>query len=243
MHCTEPSRAPGGVAELLAELQDEHIQRPSAGVEAGLAQDLDEFGLGDDLAGPPGQGREQHELGAGEHQAVPRQAGLAAGRVQAERTHDEEVQIDLCADRKRSRPGRPEPGLHPSHQHGGIERLEDEVLGAVREALGLLARHDPPGQDDDRHVAAGPDLPEHVHAVDVGQAEVENDQVGALADDALHGREAAVLDLDVALAAVGHQLGQVGGHDRVVLDDQDAVPRCLAGRCLTVHPSSPGPPG
>ena len=73
--------------------------------------------------------------------------------------------------------GAPQHGLHAADELGDGERLGDVVVGAGLEAddlveLGVLRR-----EHQDVRVAEGADAAAHLDAVDVGQAEIEDDQV------------------------------------------------------------------
>ena len=58
------------------------------------------------------------------------------------------------------------------------ERFGDVVVGAGVERVDLVAAVRPAGQHDDRDGCPGAQLADDLDAVDVGQAEVEHDQVG-----------------------------------------------------------------
>jgi hypothetical protein len=68
---------------------------------------------------------------------------------------------------------RPQPGL----QLLGRERLDHVVVGAEVEHPHHLVLVVPRGRHDHRHRADAADHPEHLGAVDVGQTEVEHDDV------------------------------------------------------------------
>jgi hypothetical protein len=74
--------------------------------------------------------------------------------------------------------------VHPSEQRPdasrellGHDRLGDVVVGAGLEAGHHVVGVGLGGDDDDRHDALGPDEPAHVEPRDVGQAQVEQDEV------------------------------------------------------------------
>ena len=67
----------------------------------------------------------------------------------------------------------PEPGLELGH----AERLRDEVVGPAVESLHLAVLVPVGGEDHDRHVRELPDAAADLEAVEVGQAQVEDDEV------------------------------------------------------------------
>ena len=67
-----------------------------------------------------------------------------------------------------------------------MELRETEGLGQVVVGAGIESRHPillaaTRGDDDDRRVGFAPDAPDHGLAVEVGQSQVEQDQVRAAA--------------------------------------------------------------
>ena len=77
--------------------------------------------------------------------------------------------------------GAPQQRLDPAHQLAQRERLGDVVVGAELEAHDLVELVVAGGQEQDR--CLGPDgaqPAEHLEAVDAGQADVEQDEVGRL---------------------------------------------------------------
>ena len=104
------------------------------------------------------------------------------------------------------------------------ERLGHEVVRAAVQRLDLLPLGEPCRQDHDRGHRVAPDPPDHVQAVHVGQAEVEQHDVGPARLPALERRAPVgrVLDAIAARAELAHQ------HRPdlvVVLDDQDGRAR------------------
>ena len=106
--------------------------------------------------------------------------------------------------------------LHPLDQLLDRERLGDVVVDAEAQALDLVGGGVACGQEDDRHPRAGAfvlaQAAGHLEAVEVGQHDVEHDQVGpALLDG---GQRLATgrgpLDLEAVVAeGEGDQLGDV----------------------------------
>ena len=97
---------------------------------------------------------------------------------------------DLVAHRRRARAGRRQPALRVARGPAGAaqgdpdprvelvdpERLGHVVVGAALERLDLLALLVAAGQDHDRRRRLAADAPDDVEALDVGQAEVEEDE-------------------------------------------------------------------
>ncbi len=77
-----------------------------------------------------------------------------------------------------------EQALDPGQQLGRVERLDQVVVGAGAQAADLLLDLALGGEHDDRDVAGGallgPDLGRDLVAVELGQHDVEQDQVGRL---------------------------------------------------------------
>jgi hypothetical protein len=100
------------------------------------------------------------------------------------------------------------------------ERLDHVVVGARVEHgddLGLVVA----GRgDDDRDPADPPQHPQHRGAVDVGQPEVEDDDVRTTADGVLEAGQPGRRGRD-GVAALGQPAHERGADRRVVLDDQD----------------------
>ena len=116
--------------------------------------------------------------------------------------------------------GSPEEGPDPGRQLAQAERLRDVVVGAQLEPddlveLGVLGR-----QHHDRHARLGPDDPADLDAGQLGQHEVEEDQVGPVPPEARE-RFTAVGRLDhpesLCLECVRERLAE----RRLVLDDED----------------------
>ena len=113
---------------------------------------------------------------------------------------------------------RPDPG----QQLLALEGLDQVVVGAAVEAgdavLGLGAG----GQHQDRHVAVGAQPAADLDAVEAGEAEVEDDQVGDEAGGDVQRLDAVGRGLDL-VALVAQRTPQDVGYVGVVLDDQDSA--------------------
>jgi hypothetical protein len=113
------------------------------------------------------------------------------------------------------------------------ERLGDVVVGALVEGQHLAMIRAVGGQHDDGDVGPRAQPAADVDAVDVGQAEVEDDDVGRLADDELQ-RDLAPGRRHDAVAACAQARRERPEDRRFVVDDED-------GRGLS-HPHVPFAP-
>src|SRR5205814_2375016 len=116
----------------------------------------------------------------------------------------------------------PQDRLHPRQQLARLEWLGQIVVGAELEPddaiHGIAAR----GEHQDRRLRLHPDAAAHIKTIDVGQREVENDAIEALARVARDAELALGRNHDVKarLAEIAlHHLGKT----RVIFDEQDAA--------------------
>ena len=111
-------------------------------------------------------------------------------------------------------------GAHARHQLAHAEGLGDVVVGAAIEGLHLVALVRSHRQHDDRHGGPFTHAGDHLHAVQVGQTEVEHHQV-RLVDRRRPDGGVGVLGLYHGIA-VGVEAGLEEPADlRFVVDDQD----------------------
>jgi hypothetical protein len=116
----------------------------------------------------------------------------------------------------------PQDRLHSRQQLARLEWLGQIVIGAELEPddaiHGITAR----GEHQDRRLRLRPNAAAHIKTVDIGQREVENDAVEALARVA---RDAELAlgrnhDLKARLTEIAlHHLGET----RIIFDEQDAA--------------------
>ena len=120
---------------------------------------------------------------------------------------------------------------HPRHQLADVERLVDVVVGAEIERLDLLGFALARRQHDDRHIGPFARAADHVLAVAVGQAEIEQHDVGRFGGDALDrlGDGAGAGHLVVVRLQRGLEKAQ---DRRLVVDHQHADPCAHAGAPL-----------
>ena len=119
-------------------------------------------------------------------------------------------------------------GPEPRRQFADAERLLDIIVGAEIERLDLLRLAVARGQDDHRRRRELADVAQHVLAVAVGQAEVEDDEIG----------RAGRRQPQSLCAGFGHLHLKAGGGQRnrekpldlrLVVDHQNAWARHAAG--------------
>ena len=113
-------------------------------------------------------------------------------------------------------------GTQPGEQFGHRERLGHVVVGADVQRADLVAGTGPAGQHDDRRVVPPAQFDDHLGAVDVGQAEVEDDRVRRVARGQRQRLPAGARGQHLVLPGPQvdpQRADQVG----LVLDDENAV--------------------
>src|SRR5690348_8894231 len=216
----QPAR-PGRVRLQLA-AQLGHVQPQVAGGVrvAGPPHLLEQLALAEQLARVPEQDGQQVPLGRGEPdrvRAVPGPADPFRGQVD-DQVADPHLRLlsvggDPAADR-------PDPGQQFVHREG----LGHVVVRARVQGLHLVRAIRAAGQHDDRRAGPAAQPGDDFHAVQVGQAEVEDDHVRRVP------------------GGLGQCLGAVrrGGH--VVLPDAQVDPQRPDDLRLVVHHQDPGHP-
>src|SRR5207248_648438 len=97
----------------------------------------------------------------------------------------------------------------------------DVVVGAGVQGVDLVPAVHAPGQDEDGYRGPGPQLADDLDAVDVGQTEVEDDEVGVVGGGGVQGFGAVGGGADLVLA--GLEVDAQGPQDLgFVVDDEDA---------------------
>ena len=135
-------------------------------------------------------------------------------------------------------------GADPGDQLGHAERLHEVVVGAELEPHDAVGLEPAGGEHDDRHPRRRADRPADVAAVDVGQHEVEQDDVRLVPAHRLEPRRAGRGDLDPVPLALQRRSQRVRDRLLVLDDDHPCRPRRrrhqrLVGR----HPGSVGGSG
>jgi cellulose synthase/poly-beta-1,6-N-acetylglucosamine synthase-like glycosyltransferase/peptidoglycan/xylan/chitin deacetylase (PgdA/CDA1 family) len=121
----------------------------------------------------------------------------------------------------------PDRGAHPGQQFLHAERLGDVVVGPRVERLDLVGAVGSPGQHDDGRLGPAAQALDDLHAVQVGQAQVEDDQVRRV--PAGHGERLGPGRRDVHLVLPHPQVDAQRPEDlRLVVDDKYSLPRSLA---------------
>jgi hypothetical protein len=136
-------------------------------------------------------------------------------------------------------PGAPDRGPHPGQQFLDPERLGHVVIGAGVERLHLVHAVGPAGQHDDRGLGPAAQPLDHLHPVQVGQAEIEDHQVGRIPPGHLQRLDPGRRDVHLVVAhpQVDPQRPQ---YLRLVVDDQHSFSCSLASGAAFRHclPSS-----
>ncbi len=167
----------------------------------------------EELPGVGHQDLEQSVLGRGEMQGRVAARHQPAGEVHRQVAEAQDGRGRLLA------PATPERGAGACQQLLHAERLRDEVVGPCVERRDLVVLPLPHGYDDDRHLAERAYPLDDLGTVDIGQAEIEQDQVRRHLRRAEHPFLAGAYRLD--LVAVRLEAGAERAADLwFVVDDQ-----------------------
>ena len=178
---------------------------------------------------------EQRELGAGEmHRRAVEGHARRARSISTPSIAHERRRRGRVRDAAQGR-------AHTREQLLGVERLRDVVVGAGVEGPDLLRLLMVRGEDDDRHRGERADAAQHLEAVDIGESEVEDDEVGraARSDD---DRFLAGGDVEHLEVAAAHHRAQRAPQRGIVFDEQDRGHAARASRG-NVHTNVAPPPG
>ncbi|GAB3983136.1 hypothetical protein GCM10027615_67510 [Plantactinospora veratri] len=186
---------------------------------------LQQFPAGHYPAGPRREIGQQVELLAGQRQRHPVEVCAPLADVDPQPADGVYGRLD--------RPARPaDPAEHrgdPGVQVGAGERLHHVVVGTGPEQPDDRLLVVPGGGDDDRHVGDAAQHPQRVGAVQIGQPEVEYDQVGGFGGDPAQRVERRT-DRVHRVPAVGQGAQHGAAYDMVVFDQEDG------GHLMTVLP-------
>ena len=211
-HAVQVARRGGGLAELAAQPRQVDVDGAVRTAPGQLPDLAEQIALADDLAGAAGQREQQLELLAGQLDRTAVDGHLVAAGVD-----DEPADGDHRVLVGASHP--PQHGPDARVELRGGERLDHVVVGAEVEHahhLGLVVAR---GGDDHRHVADGAQHRQDVGAVDVGQAEIEQHDVGLRLDRGGQ-RGQARADRGHAVPVLAQRAGEGGADRGVVLDEQ-----------------------
>ena len=164
---------------------------------------------------------------------------VAPGKIHGEIAHDEGRGRGAFAKLVAAPEGRP----HAGEQLADGEGLADIVVGAAVEGGDLVALLPSRGEHDDGHRGPLAKPREDTEAVEVGQAQVENDEVW-LAGRRLDQTVLAVARLEEAVAMARERGAEEAPDLWLVLDEDHRGPGNLIGRGLglSLGISHPPPP-
>src|SRR6185369_3770174 len=212
----EPWRA-RVVLDLAAEPVDVDVDGPRLAGVVVAPDPLEQLVASEDLARVADEEREQVERLRLDRQrlAVPQEA--VAGEVDLDPLEIDDRRRRLDRD---SLFGAAEEGPDPGRQLAQAEWLRDVVVGAQLEPDDLIELRALCREHHDRHARFGPDDPADLDAGELGQHEVQEDQVGPVPPEARE-RFSAVGRLDhpesLRIECVRERLAE----RRLVLDDED----------------------
>ena len=129
-------------------------------------------------------------------------------------------------------PGRAatEMGSHPREELGEVERLGDIVVGAQVQATHPILDGSAGGQHDHGDVAVGADPTQEVEAVPIGQAHVDDHEVGSIRSSALEPclRRSRADHVDAVLAEA--HLDEIEDPRLVIHDEHGRPPKSGGAR-------------
>ena len=206
-----------GIAELLPQRRHVHVEHLGRAVPVLIPGALQHLLAADHPSRVAGQAFQDGELLGGHGDMVPGHGDLVGAQVDGERAVLQHLAGRLAAAAQH----RPDPG----QQFLQTERLDQVVVGSLvqrQHAVGFLAacRH-----DDDGRVAGLAQPPAHLDAVDVGQAEVEQHDIGHRpVERRLAGGDAAGF-----VAGPGQPADQLGSDARVIFHHEYPAKTCVHG--------------
>ena len=183
--------------ELAAQLVGIHPEVVQLASVRGSPGGAEQLGMRDEVTRAPRQCLQQSPLGRRE----PDLGAVRGGRPSLADVEGEVVGGDdqwFGALGRTAAHGGPDPGEELVH----AERLGDVVVGAGVEGLDLVVGVVPGGEDDHRDLGHVAKPPEHLDAVEVRQAEVEDDDVGGAFGEDLQRGAAVRGGLDLVVRAL-----------------------------------------
>src|SRR4029079_206005 len=221
--------------ELAAQVLDVRVDRTFIALERDAVQRVEQLAPREDAPRLAREGREERELGRGQVDAAAAALGPHPRNVELQLPDPDHVGRVCRAV------GPTEHGLHPRHELARGEGLRQIVVSSELEAEQLVELVVPRRDHHDRDRAVAPQFAGHVQAIEPGQAEVENDQVGSIVPGDVECPTTVVRGDDAKpgmLEIVACQF-----HDPwLVVDDEDgATHDCvLTGGILTTWMRPPG---
>src|SRR3954452_7245078 len=205
------------VLQLASQVADVRLDDVVLAVEVVLPDVVEDLLLGQDALGVEEEVAEQAELGGGELDLVARAPDLVAVLVQ--------LQVAVAQPRRSvavvSAPDAAQEGGDPERELLEREGLGDIVVTAAYEARDAVVLGVARGEEDHRdEIARGAQPAAHFEAVDVGEHDVEHDEVGGGVGRGVEGRVPGRRggDLVPEVAEGRRQEVRDGG---LVVDDED----------------------
>ena len=207
----------GGVLlDLASELADVDVEVVLVGAFLAAPDALEEHAVGEDAVGVHDEGLEELVLGGGEVDGLAGASDLAALEVDGEVAGAEDG-LGAGGGAGGVAEGDADAGDELVHAEG----LGEVVIGAEGEGLDLGGFGVSGGEDNDGGGANLADAADDLDAVEVGEAKVEEDDVGGALAEGIEGVAGGAGDLDV-VAVAGEAAAEGLDNLGVVFDDEDA---------------------
>ena len=223
----------GGVADAVDGADDARTELAAQGLDVGVdragaeavavAPDVGQELLpGEDHPGLVAEEGQDVELGGGEVDRLAVERGPAGGRLECHPAQPQGPAGGVGGGGRVAGPPDPaEDGVDPGHQLPGAERLGQVVVGADGQADEQVGLRVPGRQHEDGHRPVLLDPAAHLEAVEAGEHQVEDDEVGP--DPLDEGHAGRAVGGHLHLEALAAQTGGDGGGDGLlILDDDDS---------------------
>ncbi len=178
---------------------------------------LHELHAGVHAAGVAGEGGEELELGGREVDLLALHHHLVAGDVDDQVPEVQDLDLGLGFHA-----GAAQQGADAGHELAGRERLDEVVVGAELEADDAVLDLTLGGEHDDGHVGGVADGAANALAGQLGEHEVEDDEVEGVLLELLHGRLAVAHGAHPVTLALQVRLHGVADY-LLVLNQQNAL--------------------